>query len=69
MKNINEYNQNPHYCKQCNKPILCTDSSKLSQVKKKIFCNSSCAASYNNKILLEILKEIQKILNIWGRSV
>lgn len=49
MKNINEYNQNPHYCKQCNKPILCTDSSKLSQVKKKIFCNSSCAASYNNK--------------------
>jgi len=41
MKNINEYNQNPHYCKQCNKPILCT--------KKKIFCNSSCAASYNNK--------------------
>lgn len=49
MNKMDEYNQNPNYCKQCGKPILCNDSSKLWNVKEKKFCNSSCAASFNNK--------------------
>lgn len=46
---MDDYNQNPNYCKQCGKAILCDDSSKLYHTKKKKFCNSSCAASFNNK--------------------
>ena len=46
---MDDYNQNPNYCKQCGKAILCDDSSKLYNTKKKKFCNSSCAASFNNK--------------------
>jgi 5-methylcytosine-specific restriction endonuclease McrA len=39
---IEQYNSDPKLCKYC--------SSKLSyEDKEKIFCNSSCAASYNNK--------------------
>ena len=69
MKNINEYNQNPHYCKQCNKPILCTDSSNYHRLRRRYFVILVVLLHTTIKILLEILKEIQKILNIWGRSV
>ena len=39
---IDEYNSNPKLCKYCNEPLQYGDN-------RKIFCNSSCAASYNNK--------------------
>lgn len=38
---IQEYNINPKLCKFCNEPLSYKD-------KRKIFCNSSCAAKYNN---------------------
>lgn len=38
---INKYNENPKKCKFCDKPL---DYNH----RKKTFCNSSCAASYNN---------------------
>lgn len=44
-----EYNLNPNICLNCGKEILCSDGEKLSNVKKKKFCNQSCAASYNNR--------------------
>ena len=49
QEKVNQYNLNPNICKYCNKPIIATDKDKLADVKRKIFCNSSCAASYNNK--------------------
>ena len=44
-----EYNNNPNLCLNCNQPILCDNNHKPSEIKRKKFCNKSCAASYNNK--------------------
>ena len=49
MKSVMEYNENPNICLNCGKAIYCNDGDILSAVKVKKFCNSSCAASYNNK--------------------
>lgn len=40
-----QYEKNPKLCKQCGKPISWLDYSRL----QKVFCDSSCAASYTNK--------------------
>ena len=40
---IRQYEENPKLCKYCGKPLSYED-------KHKTFCNSSCAASYNNSI-------------------
>lgn len=48
FENIDEYNENPNKCKYCGKPIIATYNDKLANIKRKTFCNSSCAASYNN---------------------
>ena len=40
---ISDYNINPKLCKTCNKPLPYEDHNQ------KTFCNSSCAAKYNNK--------------------
>lgn len=44
-----EYIKNPNICKNCGKPILPKEGQKISNVKQKQFCSSSCAATYNNK--------------------
>lgn len=50
-----EYELNPKYCKHCGKKLeWCQD------IKRKDFCNQSCAASYNNKS--RKLNKIQKSL-------
>ena len=41
QKRIKEYNKNPNKCKFCNNIIL-------YKGRYKKFCNSSCAAKYNN---------------------
>lgn len=46
---VEEYNNNPNLCLLCGTPILCTDSQELGKIKKKKFCNLSCAVSYNNR--------------------
>ena len=50
IRNIDNYNTNPNICKKCGKPILANYDDRLSNIKRKTFCSSSCAASYNNKI-------------------
>lgn len=42
-----EYNNNPNKCLYCSSDILCINR-KLNEVKIKKFCNTSCAASFNN---------------------
>jgi len=46
---IKNYMLNPNVCLECKNKILVHDGEKVSQVKKKKFCNRNCAASYNNK--------------------
>ncbi len=40
-----EYYKNPKLCEQCNKPL---EYAKPSALKKRRFCNKSCAASWFN---------------------
>ena len=49
IKLVQEYNMTPNTCLHCGSPIYCTKENKLSQIKNKKFCNSSCSASYHNK--------------------
>jgi DNA-directed RNA polymerase subunit RPC12/RpoP len=43
-----DYYNNPNYCKNCGKVIEIKEGQKPSEVRVKKFCNTSCAASYNN---------------------
>lgn len=49
IQDVKDYNSAPNFCLNCGEAILCDDNYILSSVKKKKFCNSSCAASYNNR--------------------
>lgn len=42
------YYQSPNNCLQCNEVIHVTKSKTVSNIRKKKFCNQSCAAKYNN---------------------
>jgi len=46
IERIVAYNSHPKLCKYCNNPI------PYDKHKENIFCNTSCAASYNNKVKL-----------------
>lgn len=60
-KALESYYKDPIVCKNCNNIIEVTSTQKVSEVKKKKFCNKSCAASFNNrkKIKKTIKKEIK----------
>lgn len=64
-RRIEEYNKNPKRCLFCNSPI------EYQKKNEKKFCNSSCAASYNNKkrILKEETKnKIRKSVNLYYKN-
>ena len=44
-----KYYEEPNYCLNCKKLIETNSAVKVSQTKKKKFCDRSCAAQYNNK--------------------
>lgn len=46
---VERYYAAPNKCKYCGKIIVVNDNQKIAEVRKKIFCNQSCTASYNNK--------------------
>lgn len=50
-KHLKKYLSNPNTCQYCGKAILPKREEKLNAVKVRRFCNRSCSASYNNKIL------------------
>lgn len=43
------YEQAPSLCRHCGKAIPVPDGTKICAAKKKIFCNRSCAVSFNNR--------------------
>lgn len=49
-KSLKEYYENPNRCLHCNKIIEVKENKKVSVVRKKKFCNSSCSASFNNNV-------------------
>ncbi len=44
---LSNYYKNPAYCKNCNE-IIEPNNKKVSEIRKKVFCNSNCSATYNN---------------------
>ena len=60
IKKINEYNKKPNICLFCGSPLIAGYEVKLSEIKKRKFCSSSCAAKYNN---------IGKIKNPTGKGL
>ena len=47
---LENYNKTPKFCKECGFPIPVKDGQKCSEVRKKVFCGSSCSATYNNRL-------------------
>ncbi len=59
-KSLQEYYSNPNICKCCNKPIPVGEKQKVREVRRKIFCDHSCSATFNNQ-LREIKEKVKKI--------
>ena len=49
QKALEEYYKSPNICKFCGEIIKVEENQKPSEVKKKVFCGSSCSASFNNR--------------------
>ena len=45
---VERYNRNPAICQNCGKVINLDGRQKPAAIKKKKFCNHSCAAKFNN---------------------
>jgi hypothetical protein len=59
---IERYYKNPNTCLYCKNIIMIRDGEKPSVTRKKKFCNSSCAASYNNKFSKKRNKKAEKCM-------
>ena len=46
---LENYYLNPNICLQCGKIIRIKENQQVAEVKKKKFCDRSCASKYNNK--------------------
>ncbi len=46
---LDRYNMNPKVCKECLQPISVRPLEKIREVRKRVFCDRSCAASFNNR--------------------
>lgn len=53
---LENYYKNPKICKQCGCVIEVKENQKCSEVRKKIFCGSSCSSIFNNKIRTRKIK-------------
>jgi hypothetical protein len=47
-KALEKYYTDPQHCKFCGQVISVPDHAKVTDIRRKTFCNQSCAASYNN---------------------
>lgn len=52
-RSLRAYYANPNYCQHCGSLILLTKNLLPSDVSVKKFCNRSCAAAYNNSVVLK----------------
>ena len=56
-KSLDDYYLSPNICKYCGEIIKVKEKQKVSEVRKKYFCNQSCSAIFNNPKREKILKE------------
>ena len=49
QKSLQEYYKNPNTCKCCGKPIVVGEKQKVREVRRKVFCDHSCSATFNNQ--------------------
>ena len=49
IRALSRYYLTPNICLYCGSIIYVAKHQKVNRVKKKKFCNNSCAASYNNR--------------------
>lgn len=56
-RSLREYYNSPNHCKQCGEIIIVGTAESPREAKRKRFCNSSCAASYNNQGIRRNYKE------------
>lgn len=47
---VDNYYTSPNFCRKCGNTIEVQDNQKVAEVRRKKFCNQSCAISYNNSI-------------------
>lgn len=47
---LERYYSNPNYCLFCSKMIEVPEGKRVGEIKRKKFCNKSCAAKFNNRI-------------------
>lgn len=62
QQRINEYNKNPKLCLRCGTPLT-------YKRKNRKFCNSSCAASYNDTIYPKRIKQINTVIRKYKRRI
>lgn len=43
------YHAAPNLCRECGKPILVRGDQKVTDVRRKKFCNLSCSATHHNR--------------------
>jgi len=48
LRAIATYNLKPNVCRECRQPIVVRLHERVTVVRKKAFCNRSCAARFNN---------------------
>jgi hypothetical protein len=56
-KSLDEYYLSPNICKCCGEIIKVREKQKVSEVRKKYFCNQSCSAIFNNHKREKKIKE------------
>ena len=49
QKSIEQYYENPNICRCCDKPIIVGEKQKVREVRRKVFCDQSCSATFNNR--------------------
>jgi|LakMenE18May11ns_1017448.scaffolds.fasta_scaffold9502155_1 predicted restriction endonuclease len=65
-RSLKNYYNNPKICKNCGKIIEVKENEKPRHVRKKTFCDSSCSATYNNKV--RELKREKKVVEVIKRE-
>ena len=69
-KSLDDYYLSPNICKCCGEIIKVKEKQKVSEVRKKYFCNQSCSAIFNNpkreKILKEKKDKLEKFSYLYG---
>jgi predicted restriction endonuclease len=59
-KALDNYYKNPNLCLCCGTIIQVSENQKVSEVRKKTFCDRKCSTIFNNKKRVKKEKSIQK---------